>query len=182
MSRWLWQWKWILVAAIFAGPILSYFSYTKGNHLRSILAHGGVATAAVIRMDVQRHRSSRDYTLRIGWVDEQGQSGPHGRDVPISEQYAERISTGDGEAITINQAQIRYDLADPESDVVIVDDAAEQLRETQLNFWLGIIAAIAGVILAPLIFWLERRAEKRREAEIDEALAESRAREAAARG
>lgn len=175
MSKWLWQLKWALAIAIIAGPALAYYSYNKGNVIRDVLAHGVAARGAVVRVDTQTHRrGGTTYTMRTGWLD--AAEAPHAGDIPISEAMAQRVVVNN--ELIIDHTTIKYLPADPEGSVVVVDDAQEQLSEQQSQMWFGIVAGILGLILAPLMFWWERREEKRREAEIDAALAESRARTA----
>jgi hypothetical protein len=177
MSNWLWQWKWALVIAIFAGPVFAYYSYNEADQMRRVLAQGVLAVAEVRGGEVQEHsRGGNEYTINAGWVDAQGQA--HGARLPISETLAQRVVVND--TLMLSQVHVRYIASDPDHPV-IVEDAAQQLDERNLRMWLGIIAAIAGLILSPLIFWWERRLEKKREAEIDAVVAENRQRQAGAR-
>jgi hypothetical protein len=169
MTRWLWQLKWALVAAIFAGPALSYFSWKETQRMERVLASGQEYTAAVIGAEERRgRRGSRSYTLDVVWNDAAG--APHEEHIPISVDYADSIIQGD----SIDLAEVHLRVSQQEPPSVIVEDAPNQLAGEQRVFWLGIIAGIAGLIISPIWFWLEARA-KRTEDDIDETLARMRA-------
>jgi hypothetical protein len=172
MTRWLWQLKWALVIAIFAGPALAYWGYTESNRIQRIAADGVEITAVVNGGIVHHGRyGSVDYSLELSWVDAQG--ARLDRSIDISGDYAERIIHND--AVMIDHVQIKYLAAESGEPIVVLDDASEQLRIRQFDIWAGIIAAIAGLLIAPVMFWLERRTANKQEEDIDATLARMRA-------
>ena len=58
---------------------------------------------------------------------------------------------------------------------IIVEDAGFKAAEDQRGLWFGIIGAIAGIILTPIGFWLERRNARAQADDIDATLAKMRA-------
>ena len=40
MTKWLWQLKWALVIAIFAGPAFAYYSYKNEQRINHVLREG----------------------------------------------------------------------------------------------------------------------------------------------
>jgi hypothetical protein len=170
MEKWLWQWKWALVIAIFAGPAFSYYSYTQKQRLEHIMAAGADLTAQVESVEIHHGRyGSRSYRLHALW---EANGQPQQAWLNISDQFAERI-------ILDNQVMIEtvaLKVAPSEADAVLVaPDGPQQIRNQQLNFWLGIIAGIAGLIISPIVFWFERRQKRARDDDIDATLARMRA-------
>jgi hypothetical protein len=172
MTRWLWQLKWALVIAIFAGPAFAYWSYNDSNRIQRIMTNGAELTATVHGGTVNRgRRGSVDYALDLSWASAQGETLR--RSVDISDAFAERIILND--AVMIDQVQVKYLASESDIPLVVVEDAPEQLANKQFDMWAGIVAAIAGVLLAPLMFWLERRSARKQEEDIDATLARMRA-------
>jgi hypothetical protein len=172
MTRWLWQLKWALVIAIFAGPAISYFSYNDQQRIQRIMSNGAELTALVSGGHVERgRRGSVDYSLDLSWVDAEGAT--ISRSIDVSDAYAESIILND--AIMIDHTQIKYLAGESDNPVVVVDDAPNQLETDQFGIWLGIAAGMAGLILAPIWFWLEARAKRKQDDDIDATLAKMRA-------
>jgi hypothetical protein len=172
MTKWLWQLKWALVIAIFAGPAFSYYSFNESKRIQRIITDGVETTAAVDGGAVtRRRRGQADYTLNVHWRDAKG--AVHSQTLDISDAFAERIIVDD--QVTIDQTRIKY--LDPYryDGVIVAEDAPEQLANKTFDFWLGILAGIAGLIVSPIMFWLERRQAKSQEADIDATLARMRA-------
>jgi hypothetical protein len=171
-GRWLNNLKWALVIAIFAGPAIAYFSYTDQQRIQRVMTNGAEITAFVNGGSERRGRRGRvDYSLDLIWADANG--APQSHSVDVSDAYAESIIVGD--AIMIETTQIRYLPSETDDPVVVVADAAEQVETAQFGIWLGIAGGIAGLILAPLWFWLERRNKKTQDDDIDAELARMRA-------
>jgi hypothetical protein len=171
-GRWLNNLKWALVIAIFAGPAIAYFSYQDQQRVQRIMTNGAEITAFVAGGTEERgRRGRRDYSLDLVWTDANG--AEQSRTVDVSDAYAESIIVGD--AITIDTAQIRYLPSETDDPVVVVADAPEQLETAQFGIWLGIGGGIAGLILAPLWFWIASRNKKKQDDDIDAELARMRA-------
>jgi hypothetical protein len=171
-GRWLNNLKWALVIAIFAGPAIAYFSYQAQQRIQRVMANGLEITAFVAGGTEERgRRGRRSYSLDLIWQDASG--AEQSRTVDVSDAYAQSIIVGD--AIAIDTTQIRYLSSETDDPVVVVADAPEQLETAQFGIWLGIAGGIAGLIFAPLWFWLERRNKKNTDAEIDAELARMRA-------
>jgi hypothetical protein len=172
IGRWLNNLKWALVLAIFAGPAIAYFSYQDQQRVQRVMANGAEITAFVAGGTEERgRRGRRNYSLDLVWTDANG--APQSRSVGVSDAYAQSIIVAD--AITIETTQIRYLASETDDPIVVVADASEQLETAQFGMWLGIGGGIAGLILAPLWFWIERRRKKKDEEEIEEELARVRA-------
>jgi hypothetical protein len=170
MTRWLWQLKWALVIAIFAGPAIAYFSFTDAQRVERVMANGTPFTAAVVGGTIERgRRGARSYNLELGWVDAEG--APHHDNLDISSDYANQIFVDD--YITIETAEIRYLPVETAEPVVLTADAPEQIENDHMMMWLGIGAGIAGLIFAPIWFWLEAK-RNRRDDDIDAELARMR--------
>jgi len=173
MTKWLWQLKWAFVIAIFAGPALAYFEHQDSQRIQRIVAQGVEVDARIDEALVHHHRRGSDtYELRLSF------DGPDGARyseyVDISSAYADRILIG-GDAAVVDHTQIKYLHAEASEPVVIVDDADTQLAGDQRMMWFGIIAAILGVVISPLWFWLEARNKKKDDEDIDATLARMRA-------
>ena len=176
-GRWLNNLKWALVLAIFAGPAIAYFSYQDQQRIQRVMASGAEITAFVAGGTESRgRRGSRSYSLDLIWTDASG--AEQSRTVDVSDAYAESIIVGD--AITIETTQIKYLASETDDPVVVVADAAEQAETAQFGIWLGIGGGIAGLILAPLWFWIAGRNKKRQDEDIDAELARMRAGQAQA--
>ena len=172
IGRWLSNLKWALVIAIFAGPAIAYFSYTDQQRIQHIMADGAELTALVTGGEIEEGRRGRvDYKLDLTWVDAEGATQT--RTVDVSDAYAESIIAGD--ALTIDQVQIKYLPSETADPVVLVDDAPHQLETAQFGIWLGVAGGIAGLLFAPLWFWMERRNAKREQEDVDADLARIRA-------
>ncbi len=172
IGRWLNNLKWALVLAIFAGPAIAYFSYTDQQRIQRIMGNGAELTALITGGEVaEGRRGSVRYTLDLTWTDAEGATLT--RSIDVSDAYAESVIAGD--ALTIDQAQIKYLASETADPVVLVDDAPHQLETAQFGIWLGIIGGIAGLILAPLWFWVERRNAKNAQDDVDAELARMRA-------
>jgi hypothetical protein len=172
IGRWLSNLKWALVIAIFAGPAIAYFSYTDQQRIERIMADGADITALVNGGREERGRRGRvDYSLDLTWPDANG--APQSHSVDVSDAYAESIIVGD--AIMIESAQIKYLPSETDGPVVVVADAPYQLETAQFGFWAGIAGGIAGLILAPLWFWIESRNKKKQDDGVDAELARMRA-------
>lgn len=171
MARWLWQLKWALVIAIFAGPGFAYWSYQNANRIEHVMADGAEYTAAVVGgIEHRGRRGSRSYELQLSWVDAEGAT--HNDSLDISSDYAARVFSGD--FVTVDTTQVRYLPAEVDGPVVIAEDAPQQIADQRMFVWVGIGAGIAGLLFAPLWFWIEHR-NKKRDDDIDETLARMRA-------
>ena len=176
-GRWLNNLKWALVIAIFAGPAIAYFSYQDQQRIQRVMANGAEITAFVAGGTEQRgRRGRRDYSLDLVWPDANGEPVQH--TVDVSDAYAQSIIVGD--SISIETTQIRYLASETDGPVVVVADAPEQLETAQFGMWLGIGGGIAGLIFAPLWFWIERRNKKSQDEDIDAELARMRSSQAQA--
>jgi hypothetical protein len=172
MTKWLWQLKWALVIAIFAGPAFAYFSYKDTQRIEHVLREGAPFTALVTGGMVERHRRGADeYKLELTWPDANG--APHTQMLDISSSYASRVFQG--EYVVIDTAEIRYLASETEGPLVVAEDAPQQIADKTMNMWLGIGAGIAGLIFAPIWFLVERSRKKKDEEELDEELARMRA-------
>jgi hypothetical protein len=171
-GRWLNNLKWALVIAIFAGPAIAYFSYQDQQRIQRVMTSGAEITAFVAGGTEERgRRGRRDYSLDLLWIDANG--AEQSRTVDVSDAYAASIIVDD--AIMIETTQIKYLASETDDPVVVVADAAEQVETAQFGIWLGIAGGIAGLIFAPLWFWLERRNKKTQDDDIDAELARMRA-------
>jgi hypothetical protein len=170
-GRWLNNLKWALVIAIFAGPAIAYFSYQDQQRIQRVMTNGAEITAFVAGGTEERgRRGRRDYSLDLLWIDANG--AEQSRTVDVSDAYAASIIVDD--AIMIETTQIKYLASETDHPVVVVADAPEQMETAQFGIWLGIGGGIAGLILAPLWFWIERR-NKTQDDDIDAELARMRA-------
>lgn len=177
IGRWLNNLKWALVLAIFAGPAIAYFSYQDQQRIQRVMANGAEITAFVAGGTEERgRRGSRSYSLDLMWLDASG--AEQSRTVDVSDAYAQSIISGD--AITVDTTQIRYLASETEGPVVVVADAPHQLETDQFGMWLGIGGGIAGLIFAPLWFWIASRNKKKQDEDIDAELARMRAGQAQA--
>src|ERR1700754_1461955 len=94
MTKWLWQLKWALVIAIFAGPAFAYFSYKNEQRIAHVLRDGTPFEAVVTGGMVERHRRGPDeYKLELMWPDANG--APHTETLNISSSYASEVFQGD---------------------------------------------------------------------------------------
>lgn len=174
MAQWLWQVKWVLVFAIFAGPAWAYFSYKDMQRIEHVMHDGKPYVAEVRRGYVQYHRRGPDeYHLQLVWADEHGFKAQTAR---VSTSYGERVFNGD--QVRIETAEIRYLASETGGSVVVADDGVQQIADKKFDMWFGIIAAIAGLVLSPIAFIVERRTQKKQDDEIDAELARIRARNA----
>jgi hypothetical protein len=172
MVQWLWQLKWALVIAIFAGPAFAYYSYKNEQRIDHVLRAGAPFTATVTGGVVERHRRGADeYKLELSWPDASGQ--PHAATLDISSDYAAEIFQGD--YVMLDTAEIRYLASETDGPLVVAADAPRQIANQHTNMLLGIAAGIAGLILAPVWFWVEARRKKKDDEEIEEELARMRA-------
>lgn len=171
MTKWLWQLKWALVLAIFAGPAFAYFSYKNEQRIDHVLREGAPFTALVTGGMVERHRRGADeYKLELTWPGENGE--PHTQMLDISSAYAAEIFQGD--YVMIDTAEIRYLASENDGPLVVAADAPQQIADQHTNMLLGIAAGIAGLIFSPIWFWVESRRKKKDEEEIEEELARMR--------
>lgn len=171
MTKWLWQLKWALVIAIIAGPAFAYFSNKNEQRIDHVLREGEPFTATVTGGVVERHRRRADeYKLELTWPDEDGQQ--HTQVLDISSSYAREIFQGD--YVMIDTAEIRYLASETDGPLVVAADAPQQIADQHTNMLLGIASGIAGLIFAPIWFWVENRRKKRDEEEIEEELARMR--------
>lgn len=174
MAQWLWQLKWALVAAIFIGPVWAYFSYKDSQRIEHVM-HDGAAYVATVREGyVQHHRRGPDeYSLQLVWSDE---SGFQAQTVHISSAFADQVFQGD--QVVIETAEIRYLASETDGPVVVAADGVQQIEDKKFDMWFGIIAAIAGLILTPIAFIVERNSQKKQDDDIDAELARIRAKNA----
>lgn len=177
VSRILWRLKWILVAAIFIGPGMAYFSYRDSQHIEHIIGQGALIEAVVTGGHAEHHRSSTDYYLNLAWNDQDGVS--HENEVQVSDQYGEAVVSEDRAAIS--RAAIRYLASEPDRQVAIVDDARNEMAGDHNQVVFGLGAGIVGLLFAPFWFWMDRRAAKKQQdlhREIDAIVAEGAAKRA----
>src|SRR5262245_13336774 len=169
MTKWLWQLKWALVFAIFAAPVFALWSFNDSNRIQYLLTQGDDILARVDGARVHHRRGGSDYALKLAWADEEGIA--HRATVHISTAYATSII--DGDAVTIDQERIRYLPGTVGRSVVVMADVANELDGARFGVWLGVLAGIASLLLAPLTFWAHRRARPKDE-DIDSMLARMR--------
>ncbi len=173
VTRILWRLKWALVLAIVIGPLIAYGGYRDIQGIERIMAEGVLIEADVIGGREVSDRNGSSYSLNLAW---RGEQGPQYREVLISSDLARQVI--DGDMVTIDHATIRYLASDPERQIVILRDAPFKLATDRAAIWIGVIAGLMGLILAPLWFWMDHRRtrqEKARDEDIDATLARMRA-------
>lgn len=170
MLEQLGRWKWLLVAAIFAGPAFAYFSNKEVHRIEHIMTDGVELTAAVNGGEVSTRRGVSSYKFHLDWVDPSGAA--HADDVRVSSEFAGRAVVDD--ALIIDQTQIKYLASEAETPMVIVEDAPRQIANKKTEIMLGLGAGLLGLLGAPLLFWIERRQRKKQEEEADATLARMR--------
>src|SRR5262245_21720156 len=124
MTKWLWQLKWALVFAIFAGPAFAYWSYNDSHRIEYLLTQGDDILARVDGARVIHRGAGSDYALKLAWADEEGVA--HRETIRISDTYAASVIEGD--AVTIEQERIRYLPAAMGRTVVVMADAAHEIE------------------------------------------------------
>jgi hypothetical protein len=171
MIKWLWQLKWALVIAIFAGPVFAYFSYKSEQRIAHVLRDGTPFTAIVVGGIVERHRRGADeYKLELQWNDAGG--APRTATLDISSSYAREVFRGD--YVMLDTAELRYLQSETDGPLIVAADAPQQIADRHMDMWFGIIAGIAGLVLSPIWFLVEHRLNKKQEDDIDAELARMR--------
>lgn len=152
----------MLVTGLLFGALL--FGY--GNSVHGIGARAASDYRTIIDTDVETEArvagthisqgkgSSRTYLVDLAWTDTQGR--PRTSTVLVTDAYLRLARIADPAGV--KRAKIRYNLADPNSIPVILDDIGhrQQLDYATQKFGrslMGLGAAIAGLTL---IFWWRR--------------------------
>lgn len=147
--------KWLLLVAAVGGPVMAYLGHTGAAEKKDILARGVETTADIDGGTIRKGRKTgTTYSLDLHWTDAAGQRRSAEK-VAITRVFADQIVVG--EKLVRSITKIKYLPDAPETKPLIVEDAAQSIKQDEQLVPLMAGAGVLGMLGSAFFLWRGRR-------------------------